>query len=86
MVALVRDSCSSLTSALADIGSSNKNIANLEVGVEQASESENWNRAGFPSAQTVKNMRAMRETWVLSLGWEDPLERGMVTYPSIWPG
>ena len=29
-------------------------------------------------AQTVKNLSAMRDTWVRSLGWEDPLEEGMV--------
>ena len=34
-------------------------------------------------AQTVKNPPAMRETWVLSLGWEDPLEKGMATHSSI---
>ena len=34
-------------------------------------------------AQTVKNLPAMRETWVWSLGWEDPLEEGMATYSSI---
>ena len=28
-------------------------------------------------AQIVKNLPAMRETWVQSLGWEDPLEEGM---------
>ena len=28
-------------------------------------------------AQTVKNLPAMWETWVRSLGWEDPLEKGM---------
>ena len=32
---------------------------------------------------TVKNLRAMRETWVQSLGWEDPLEEGMATHSSI---
>ena len=31
----------------------------------------------------VKNLLAMQETWVLSLGWEDPLEKGMATYSSI---
>ena len=31
-------------------------------------------------AQTVKNMPAMQETSVQSLGWEDPLEEGMATY------
>ena len=34
-------------------------------------------------AQTVKNLRAMRETWVWSLGREDPLEEEMATHPSI---
>ena len=31
-------------------------------------------------AQLVKNLPAMRETWVQSLGWEDPLEKGMATH------
>ena len=34
-------------------------------------------------AQTVRNPLAMQEIWVLSLGWEDPLEKGMATHPSI---
>ena len=34
-------------------------------------------------AQTVKNLLAMQETWVPFLGWEDPLEKGMATQPSI---
>ena len=34
-------------------------------------------------AQTVKNPHAMQETWVQSLGWEDPLEEGMATHSSI---
>ena len=34
-------------------------------------------------AQTVKNPPAMQETWVESLGWEDPLDEGMATYSSI---
>ena len=33
--------------------------------------------------QTVKNLPAMWESWVHSLGWEDPLEEGMATYSSI---
>ena len=33
--------------------------------------------------QTVKNPPAMRETWVQSLGWEDPLEKGMATHSGI---
>ena len=31
----------------------------------------------------VKNLPAMWETWVQSLGWEDPLEKGMATHSSI---
>ena len=34
-------------------------------------------------AQMPKNLPAMWETWVWSLGWEDPLEEGMATDPSI---
>ena len=34
-------------------------------------------------AQTVKNLPAMWETWIRSLGWEDPLEKGMATRSSI---
>ena len=33
--------------------------------------------------QKVKNLSAVQETWVLSLGQEDPLERKMATYSSI---
>ena len=34
-------------------------------------------------AQTVKNLPAMWETWIRSLGWEDPLEKGMATRSGI---
>ena len=34
-------------------------------------------------AQLVKNTPAMWETWVQSLGWEDPLEKGKATHSSI---
>ena len=34
-------------------------------------------------AQTVKNLPVVLETWVQSLGWEDPLEEGMATHSSI---
>ena len=33
--------------------------------------------------QAIKNPLAMRETWIRSLGWEDPLEEGMATHYSI---
>ena len=35
-------------------------------------------------AQMVKNLPAMQETGVQSLGWEDPLEKGMATHSSIF--
>ena len=31
----------------------------------------------------LENLPALQETWVQSLGWEDPLEKGMATYSSI---
>ena len=34
-------------------------------------------------AQRVKCLPAMQETWVRSLGWEDPLEKGMAMHSSI---
>ena len=34
-------------------------------------------------AQLVKNLPAVQETWVRSLGWEDPLEKKMATHSSI---
>ena len=33
-------------------------------------------------AQTVKHLPTVQETWVLSLGWEDPLEKEMATHSS----
>ena len=33
--------------------------------------------------QMVKNLPAMQETWVRSQSWEDPLEEGLATHPSI---
>ena len=38
---------------------------------------------GFPGGSVVKNLPAMQGTWVWSLGWEDPLQKGMTTHPSI---
>ena len=37
----------------------------------------------FQVAQRVKSLPAIQETGFRSLGWEDPLEKGMVTHPSI---
>ena len=40
-------------------------------------------RGAFLIVQLVKNLPAMQETWVGSLGWEDPLEKGKATHSSI---
>ena len=43
----------------------------------------------FPGVSAVKNppaMQELQETWVRSLGWEDPLEKGMATTPVFLPG
>ena len=42
-----------------------------------------WSFRASLVAQLVKNPPAMRETWVRSLGWEDPLEKGKATHSSI---
>ena len=34
-------------------------------------------------AQLVKNLPAMQETWVRSLGWEDSLEEGVAVFSSV---
>ena len=41
---------------------------------------DKWNSL---AAQLVKNLPAMQETWVWSLGWEDPLEKEMAIHSSI---
>ena len=38
---------------------------------------------GFLGDSMVKNLPVTQETWVQSLGWEDPLEEGMATHSSI---
>ena len=42
-----------------------------------------WAGTASLVAQMVKNLPAMRETWVPSLGWEDPLEEGVATHSNI---
>ena len=34
-------------------------------------------------AQMRRNLRAMQETWIQPLGWEDPLEKGMATHSNV---
>ena len=46
-----------------------------------------WSFRAFLVVQTVKNLPAVQETRVQSLGWEDPLEKEMATYSSLgFPG
>ena len=58
-------------------------------GIFQAKVLE-WGAIAFSSigaslvAQVVKNLPGMQETWVRSLGWEDPLEKGMAIHSSIF--
>ena len=42
--------------------------------------------AQLVKSQLVKNLPTMWETWVRSLGWEDPLEKGKVTQPGEFHG
>ena len=43
-------------------------------------------KAHQEGASQIKNLPAMQEMWVQSLGWEDPLEKEMATYSSILVG
>ena len=40
---------------------------------------------GFPGGSAVKNRLAVWESWVQSLGWEDPLEKKQLPTPVFWP-
>ena len=42
-----------------------------------------WGGGASLVALMVRNPPAMQETWVQSLGWEDPLEKGMSTHSNI---
>ena len=61
----------------------------LKVLVEKFLGDSDWPSLGHvPTraslvAQTAKNPLTMRETWVQSLGWEDPIEEGMTTHSNF---
>ena len=38
---------------------------------------------GFLGKETLKNLPAMQETWAQSLGWEDPLKKGIAIHSTI---
>ena len=64
-----------------------------DPGVIPGSGRSDGERIGYPlqyfgvslMAQPVKNLPAMQKTWAQSLGWEDPLEKGMAITPVFWP-
>ena len=43
----------------------------------------NFISLSFPGGSEVKNLPTVWEVWVQSLGWQDPLEKGMATHSSI---
>ena len=55
---------------------------NASLNLKNELQLENWNGASLV-AQLVKNLPAMQETWVWSLGWEDPLKKRKATHSSI---
>ena len=55
------------------------NISNPNFRSKRASHGE----VGFPDGSEVKNPFEVQETWMRSLGWEDPLEKEMTTHSSI---
>ena len=59
---------------------------NLVIGPRVSFISDAKFRGASLLAQLIKNLSAMQETWVQFLGWEEPLEKGMVTHSSILPG
>ena len=57
-------------------------VLKLVSGLSEATYSYCWTLLTLV-APTVKCLPTMQETWVQSLGWEDPLEKGMATHSSI---
>ena len=53
---------------------------NLQSSIQLLMFNEN---KGFPGGSVVKNPSAKQETWILSLGWEDLLEKEMAIHSSI---
>ena len=43
-----------------------------------------YNQRANPGGQMVQNLPAMWESWVQSLGWEDPLEEGLATPVAVY--
>ena len=56
----------------------------IQLAMSHLCEADSQFILGFLVAQTIKNLPAMQETWIRSLGWENPLEKGMT--PVFLPG
>ena len=57
---------------------------NLFIASVRTGSTDSWCHLVMPLVpEMVKSLPAMQETWVQSLGWEDPLEKGMATHSSI---
>ena len=54
-----------------------------EKNLNQAFSTHQWILWAAPVAQLVKNLPAMQETWVRSLGWDDAMDKEMATHSSI---
>ena len=83
----ISQACLSLHTKQSSVGNESAcDAGDLILGLGRSGE-----RIGYPRqyswaslvAQLVKNPPAIQETWVRSLGWEDPLEKGMATHSSI---
>ena len=57
----------------------NESLQNTQIGID----SLHITIGAFLVAQMAKSLPAVPETWVQSMGWEDPLEKGMATHCSI---
>ena len=61
----------------------NKGYRFYDSGMFGIREPALWYSWASLMAQLVNNLPAVRETWIQSLGWEDPLEKGKATHSSI---
>ena len=55
----------------------------LPSAVQQSESAIHMHLPGFPGGSVVKDLPAMQETWVQSLGWGDPMEEKIATHSSI---
>ena len=69
-----------MDSVVHGVSKSRTRLSNFHSFIHSLRQREIW---GTLVAQTVKNLPEMQETWVQSLGWDDPLEKEMATLSSI---